>query len=294
MGTSGLPGKDDIGQPRFLAQFLCKEESMSGIVHRLAYAAVLTAGLVTSAGAQSVNLNGTIRDFCSPGIDQSCTTLVPDFQTTITGLTTGMVGQNLVGGVPVYVGTNGYGATNATNFAKWFTDSPGVNSSQAFALPLTPQPNGSLTFSDNSFFPIDGQLFGNQGRNHNYHFTLHLSGQIAFSNPTAGVDSTFNFTGDDDLWVFVNGKLVLDLGGVHSALSASFNENTLLGMGLSAGTPYSLDIFFAERHTTESNFAITTTFDISPNPAVDVPAPGMALLFGAAGLGLIARRVRRA
>jgi fibro-slime domain-containing protein len=70
----------------------------------------------------------------------------------------------------------------------------------------------------------------------------------------------FGFEGDDDLWVFVNDQLGIDLGGVHGPLSGQIDMDALAGqLGLQIGGMYDLDFFFAERHTTQSNFEITTT-----------------------------------
>jgi fibro-slime domain-containing protein len=70
----------------------------------------------------------------------------------------------------------------------------------------------------------------------------------------------FRFTGDDDMWVFVNRRLAIDLGGLHTPRSASVELDSIaLGHGLVVGETYPLHFFFAERHTIESNFTIHTS-----------------------------------
>lgn len=256
-----------------------------------ALAALALVSLGWSTGAIGVTLTGTIRDFCAPSIGGTCTQL-SEFEGAIPGLTTGMVASSLTGGLPTAGVNIVAGASTVANFAKWFVDSPGFNLSTPTSLSLTEGPAGTFTYSNNAFFPIDGLLYGDQGRSHNYHFTMHLEGLLSFSDPTLGADKIFTFTGDDDLWIFVDGKLVMDLGGVHGAVSGSFTEEDLKLLGLTAATSYDLDIFFAERHTTESNFAITTTLEIAP--PVDVPEPGSLLLAGSALLALLSGRRRRA
>lgn len=78
---------------------------------------------------------------------------------------------------------------------------------------------------NSSFFPFnqDGDT------DKDYHFGMNMS--VPFYMTEAGTDEKgndmiFDFSGDDDVWVFVNGKLVLDLGGIHDAIGGSINFKT--------------------------------------------------------------------
>ena len=68
------------------------------------------------------------------------------------------------------------------------------------------------------------------------------------------------FSGDDDVFTFINGQLVVDLGGIHASQTQSVNLDTL---GLTPGQEYQLDFFFAERHVTQSHFRIDTTIEFT-------------------------------
>jgi fibro-slime domain-containing protein len=236
----------------------------------------------SAASAATINLTGTVRDFCAQAIANTCSAH-PDFEYTI-GDDRNMV-QSTLGGdkKPVYApAVNSPTTHGQTFFNQWYRDTAGVNATTSHSITLNDAGHpGVYTYANNSFFPIDNQLFGNQGNSHNYHFTFELHNEFTYQT-----GQTFTFTGDDDLWVFINDQLVIDLGGVHGAETASVNLDLL---GLTAGTTYDFDLFFAERHTSESNFRIDTSIALREN---QVPEPGtLALLgMGLAGLGFMRRR----
>jgi fibro-slime domain-containing protein len=109
-----------------------------------------------------------------------------------------------------------------------------------------------LSFQSDEFFPIDDELLGNEGRPHNYHFTIQLKTTFIRNG-----GELISFTGDDDMFVFVNRVLALDLGGVHSPESGFVDVDAIADeIGVAAGETYDVDLFFAERHTTGSTFGL--------------------------------------
>jgi fibro-slime domain-containing protein/RHS repeat-associated protein len=121
-------------------------------------------------------------------------------------------------------------------------------------------------FYDNDFFPIDGQLFGNEGNIYiddtsyqprNFHFTMELHATFTYHG-----GEWFNLAGDDDLWIFINNQLVIDLGGVHDTMTGTVDVDDL---GLTLGQTYNFDLFFAERHTAGSTLRFQTTVELEPD-----------------------------
>jgi len=160
---------------------------------------------------------------------------------------------------PVYAGnpTTPSTPSGKAGFDLWFHDTPGVNLATNHDLKLTDDPNtpGGYLYEDRAFFPINDQLFGNEGRRNNYHFTLEAHTSFVYRG-----GEVFTFAGDDDVWVFIANQLVIDLGGTHTLRTASVSLDEQRGrLSLVVGQKYPLDLFFAERHTFSSNFIVHTT-----------------------------------
>jgi fibro-slime domain-containing protein len=170
---------------------------------------------------------------------------------------------------PIYAkkadGSDSLTTTGQVNFDTWFHDGPknkGMDLPLQFVLDPA-DPTGktynfdSRTLPGGGFFPIDGLLLGptatppNEGFGHNFSFTFELHTQFTYNK-----GAVFNFQGDDDVWVFINNNQVVDLGGIHDIGTKDVNLDTL---GLTEGSTYPLDFFYAERHCCAANFVLSTS-----------------------------------
>lgn len=140
--------------------------------------------------------------------------------------------------------------------------------------------------------------FGNNTDENRYSFGMNLGAD--FYMPKDGKvnnqDMVFDFTGDDDVWVFIDGVLVLDLGGIHQALSGSINfatgditydktqshgsqparkiDQAFTDAGRTwDSTPYKthhLSFFYLERGDGGSNCKIKFNLPVKPSKAIDI------------------------
>lgn len=109
-------------------------------------------------------------------------------------------------------------------------------------------------------YPLEADIASRLGlpdpADHNFHFTTEVRMWFRHSD-----DSPMQlvFTGDDDVWIFVNGELAVDLGGWHPPLSGSvtLDAASAASFGISDGDIFEIAVFHAERETDGSSFQIS-------------------------------------
>ncbi len=183
--------------------------------------------------------------------------------------------------------------TTPTNFAQWYMDVANVNANIPRTLRLDRQGTAgdysyvydstlvgvrcNETITNGGFYPLDFLAdctasdtvgWGDQTRSHNYSFTSELRYFFQY-----GGGERLDFFGDDDVWVYINGRLAVDIGGIHvqelgavllgdedsdTTLSASeAGDTTDDRFSITKGNVYEIVVFQAERNESYSNYKLT-------------------------------------
>ncbi|GEM_PF-5923307 len=238
---------------------------------------IRTAFPAGTLGTCAFPLAVTIRDFSSKHTD---------FEKAGMGgmLTKGMVASVLP---PDKKPVQGPVSFFQTHFDKWFrTDSTNAdptlrNYETCRDLPMTKDRYGywghdSYDDPDHSFFPIDdfnrfGETFASHyrdratgswvdGKQHNFHFCMEMHAAFTYRQ-----GQVFRFSGDDDVWVFIDNRLAIDIGGTHGPAADSVFVDT---MKLKPGNKYDFDLFYCERKTQGSNLLIQTSIFFEQNQSI--------------------------
>ncbi len=159
--------------------------------------------------------------------------------------------------------------TSAITFATWFRDIPGINLSTAYTVTATLKTDGIYAgmYECNiaHFFPIDGLLFGNDFTGRNNFFTFEIVTEFTYD---ASANQQIMYKSDDDMWVFLNGQLVADLGGLNGSPEQWVDLDRL---GLVDGQTYPIHMFAANR-TGDVKFHLVTNLVIGNAPPLTISA----------------------
>ena len=132
-----------------------------------------------------------------------------------------------------------------------------------------------VTGAGNNFYPLDSVLpsYEESQRSHNYYFGMRYDVTFKIGDYVGPLN--YKFTGDDDLWVVLDGKkIVIDLGGIHSAAGKTVDLWYYIGQAANLTEAqkqqnHTLTILYMERGAGESNCQMEFTLPSAKIQQVD-------------------------
>ncbi len=155
------------------------------------------------------------------------------------------------------------GISSAMTFGQWYTEALGISLAATHQITLARDADtGVYTFKDDEFYPLDGLLYGNEGDPHNRYFTFAIAADFAYSV----CDGQFiELQGSDDIWLFVNGEMAIDLGGIEAGTSQVIELDR---MGLTDGGVYTMHLFYAHRSASSPSLTFRTNLELLTDDVV--------------------------
>ncbi len=173
---------------------------------------------------------------------------------------------------------NGTSTTNLDSFHQWETDNWSNDFWPMDGLTGTVDPqfgstadyngglNGTYAYTVNQYGTPYSMPKSDDGHRHNHYFGMQYAVNFTLTEDYVG-PLEYYFFGDDDMWVFLDGRLVCDIGGVHSSVGEYVNLWDYIGMGTDAGT-HTLSFFYTERGASGSScymrFTLPSVSSVTP------------------------------
>lgn len=152
---------------------------------------------------------------------------------------------------------------SAATFAHWFSDSPGINTVDAYQLVMEKK-GPDYEFSATGWDPINGEGYGNEGSAANRNFTLDLQGLFLNENCSG---MFIEVETGMDCWVFIDDVMVIDLGG---ATGNHVQRIELDRIGLASDTWHRVRLLIAQRVDGSQDFTMTTSLPLTPPRKVSI------------------------
>ena len=165
---------------------------------------------------------------------------------------------------------------NDLNIPSWFAPKAGdpgfLRTFNGYLLDQGLPNDGKFQYSSDAFFPLDTVTGATRYANgHNNLFCLEVHTKFTYKG-----GEVFNFTGDDDVWLYINNRMAMDLGGLHGAVNGNVNlDAQSAALQIATGNTYDFDFYYCERQYSDSHIRIETNIPIAASKVANpVATPG--------------------